>query len=267
LFTSGGVSNLTGVSVANNTAGRIGGGARLNAAIIQRSSFSGNSAASEGGGVQLVNASDVIASIFTGNSANLSGGLVMQGTPDRSQTLRVINSLFYDNHRISSAGAADLRLFDLTIELVNNTFARPGLAGQRSVAFFRSNLTAENNIWNGYLASLTLGQAAAGTTISEDYNLFFNAPLDASVPPGTHGLTADPQFVNPLAANFSLIITSPAIDAGDNNALPPGILTDLANLPRFTDMPGTPNTGVGTPPVDRGALEFSRLVYLPEVLK
>ena len=64
----------------------------------------------------------------------------MQGTSDRSQTLRVINSLFYNNFCISTAGVADMRLFDLNIDLVNNTFARPAVAGQRSVAFFRSNL-------------------------------------------------------------------------------------------------------------------------------
>ena len=54
----------------------------------------------------------------------------MQGTSDRSQTLRVINSLFYDNQCISTAGVADMRLFDLNIDLVNNTFARPAVAGQ-----------------------------------------------------------------------------------------------------------------------------------------
>ncbi len=126
LFTAGGVANLTGATFTGNTAGRFGGGARLNAAIIQRSTFSGNTSASEGGGVLLSNASEVIASIFTGNTSSLSGGVSMQGTSDRSQTLQVINSLFYDNQCISTAGTADMRLFDLTIELVNNTFARPG---------------------------------------------------------------------------------------------------------------------------------------------
>ena len=112
----------------------------------------------------------------------------------------------------------------------------PAVAGQRSVVFFRSNLAAENNIWNEYLTSLLEGQTATGITISEDYNLFFNAPLGATVPPGAHSLTADPQFVDPSAADFSLSSSSPAIDSGDNSALPAGILTDLADQPRFVEI-------------------------------
>ena len=107
-----------------------------------------------------------------------------------------------------------------------------------------------------------------GITISEDYNLFFNAPLGATVPPGAHNLTADPQFVDPLAADFSLRSSSPAIDSGDNSALPAGILTDWADQPRFVDSPGAPNTGVGTPPVDRGAFEYSlKALYLPVIVR
>jgi predicted outer membrane repeat protein len=268
LFTAGGVANLTGVTFTGNTAGRFGGGARLNAAVIQHSTFTANTSASEGGGVLLFNTSEVIASTFTSNTSSLSGGVSMGGPSDRSQTLQVINSLFHDNHCTSPSGVADMRLFDLTIDLVNNTFARPAVVGQTSVAFFRSNLSAENNIWNGYLTSLIEGQTAPGITMSEDYNLLFNAPLGVTVPPGAHNLTTDPQFVNPVAADFSLRSSSPAIDSGDDSALPAGILTDLANQPRFIDSPGAPNTGVGTPPVDRGAFEYSlKALYLPVIVR
>jgi len=190
----------------------------------------------------------------------------MQGTIDRSQTLRVINSLFYDNQRISAAGAADMRLFDLTITLANNTFGRPGAAGQDSVVFFRSNLAAENNIWSGYQTSLLEGQTAMGITLSEDYNLLFNAPLGATLPAGAHNLTGDPQFADPANNNFQPRISSPAIDSGDKSILPADILTDLGNLFRFIDVPGVLNTGAGTPPVDRGAYEFpAARVYIPLV--
>jgi hypothetical protein len=50
---------------------------------------------------------------------------------------------------------------------------------------------------------------------------------------------------------------SPCIDAGDNTAVPVGILTDLDGNSRFVDDPCTPDTGNGTPPVvDMGAYEF-----------
>jgi hypothetical protein len=52
---------------------------------------------------------------------------------------------------------------------------------------------------------------------------------------------------------------SPAIDAGDNPAVPAGIATDIAGDPRFIDDPRTPDTGVPdgvNPIVDMGALEY-----------
>jgi VCBS repeat-containing protein len=52
--------------------------------------------------------------------------------------------------------------------------------------------------------------------------------------------------------------SSPAIDAGDNDALPLDISTDLSGEPRFVDIPSMPDTGNGTPPiVDLGAYEFT----------
>lgn len=61
---------------------------------------------------------------------------------------------------------------------------------------------------------------------------------------------------------------SPAIDSGDSLAVPSdtfdidsdgntteALPLDLAGNPRFIDDPAAPNTGVGTPPIDRGAYE------------
>ena len=66
--------------------------------------------------------------------------------------------------------------------------------------------------------------------------------------------------------------TSPAIDAGDNDALVelvPYVVTDLVGNPRFIDVPTVPDTGDGTPPiVDMGAYEMRwDPVYLPLILK
>ncbi|MBE0686869.1 MAG: DUF11 domain-containing protein, partial [Anaerolineaceae bacterium] len=76
---------------------------------------------------------------------------------------------------------------------------------------------------------------------------------------GTDGggnIVADPLFVDAANGNLRLQLTSLAIDAGDNTALPPGILTDLDSSPRFVDIPTVPDTGSGAPPiVDMGAYE------------
>ncbi|MHC4081423.1 MAG: right-handed parallel beta-helix repeat-containing protein [Planctomycetota bacterium] len=59
--------------------------------------------------------------------------------------------------------------------------------------------------------------------------------------------------------NLRLECDSPAIDAGNNLAVPAGITTDLAGNPRFIDDPRTPDTGMPdgvNPIVDMGALEY-----------
>jgi hypothetical protein len=76
---------------------------------------------------------------------------------------------------------------------------------------------------------------------------------------------ADPQFVDADGAdniagtlddNLRLQLSSPAIDAGNNAAVPITVTTDLDGNERFEDIPTVPDTGNGTPPiVDMGAYE------------
>ncbi|MEE9128415.1 MAG: choice-of-anchor Q domain-containing protein [Phycisphaerales bacterium] len=82
--------------------------------------------------------------------------------------------------------------------------------------------------------------------------------------PGTGNIDADPLFAQPGADDLRLGFGSPCIDAGDNDAVPDGITTDLDGLPRFVDDPDVPDTGNGTPPiVDMGAYEGGNLFNDP----
>ena len=83
--------------------------------------------------------------------------------------------------------------------------------------------------------------------------------------PGEGNIDSDPMFVDANGAddiigteddNVRLMEGSPCIDAGDNLAVPPLILTELDGLLRFADDPNASDTGNGTPPiVDMGAYE------------
>lgn len=75
---------------------------------------------------------------------------------------------------------------------------------------------------------------------------------------GTGNSSADPLFAD---AWGRLMPTSPAIDAGDNLAVPEGVLTDLDGQPRFHEDTGMPTRGIsggagGNNVVDLGAFEF-----------
>jgi predicted outer membrane repeat protein len=87
--------------------------------------------------------------------------------------------------------------------------------------------------------------------------------------PGVGNLDVDPLFVDPGGPDgdvytwqdndYRLAALSPAIDAGDNTAVPPETDIHLDGNPRFHDDPGTPDTGNPdgvNPLVDRGAYEF-----------
>jgi hypothetical protein len=71
---------------------------------------------------------------------------------------------------------------------------------------------------------------------------------------GTGNISADPLFRGyPTDLRLG---AGPAVDSGNNAAVPVGVTTDIAGLPRFFDDPAVPNTGAGTPPiVDMGAHE------------
>jgi hypothetical protein len=89
-------------------------------------------------------------------------------------------------------------------------------------------------------------------------------------------IDADPLFADPDGPDVDpgtwedndhhLSAGSPCIDAADNNAVPPGVTTDLDGNPRFVDDPGTPDCPhapgtCGTPPiVDMGAYEHQPVI-------
>jgi hypothetical protein len=76
---------------------------------------------------------------------------------------------------------------------------------------------------------------------------------------GPGNIDSYPQFVNAADGNFRLLPGSPCIDAGDNFAVPYGVVTDLDGLARFADDPDTDDTGLSDGVlgvVDMGAYEF-----------
>ncbi len=74
---------------------------------------------------------------------------------------------------------------------------------------------------------------------------------------GVGNMCADPCFADPLALNFALRPGSPCIDAGNSDAVPWYVTTDLAGNARFQDDPFTKDFGQGRfPIVDIGAFEF-----------
>jgi len=103
------------------------------------------------------------------------------------------------------------------------------------------------------------GNSTAGGNDPQIYN-GNNTPITFSDVqggfPGFGNIDTDPLFVDADNGDYRLTADSPCIDAGINFAVPQDITTDLDGNPRFLEIPETPDTGYGTPPVvDMGAYE------------
>jgi len=90
---------------------------------------------------------------------------------------------------------------------------------------------------------------------------------DSEIVWGEGIIDSDPLFINLSNGDYHLLNHSPCIDAGDNDAVPSGVISDLDGNPRFIDVPYINDTGNGTPPiVDMGAYEvlYPTTIYVDD---
>jgi hypothetical protein len=177
------------------------------------------------------------------------------------------NAFFFVNQAVLSGGG--MANFDDSISRLTN------------VTFYANHAGSGGGIFNNHSSRPTLTNAILwGNTASAGEQIFDEVanpnPVSFSIVQGGYPGYVDPGtfdekslFANPVRGDLSLRYGSPAIDAGNNDAVPAGVLTDLAGKPRFVDIPGVVDSGLGTPPVvDMGAFEFHfPEIYLPALVK
>ncbi|MFG0285772.1 MAG: right-handed parallel beta-helix repeat-containing protein [Phycisphaerales bacterium JB039] len=218
-------------------------------ALIERCVFRSNRSGG-GGAVQCEgNFAEFIDCQFIDNEAGVGGAILLTGG---SQLF--VNCLFQGNAGSSPGGGAIFGNSGCTPTIVNSTFT--GNSGTGGAWY--SN--------RGSVATIT-GSIMWGNTPDQ----IFVEPFGGADPvvtysdieggwTGTGNIDADPMFVDAGAGDLRLAEGSPCADAGDNTALPAGVLTDLDGLDRFVDDPLAPETGVsggagGESIVDMGAYE------------
>ncbi len=204
---------------------------------------------------------------FIDNYATNHGGAL--ATVYNTDYLTVINCTFSGNRALNNAGGiANLQ----KLKVVNSSFVgNTGNNGGGIVSLSGTQTEIYNTIlWDNQGNDISLqGTAAATVTYSIVAGGFAG---------GTNILTGDPLFADAdgpddvygtLDDDLHLQATSPAIDAGDQTALPADAAdfdgdddtaestpTDFEGADRQIDNPSTPDTGNGTPPVDMGADEY-----------
>ncbi|MBI5612225.1 MAG: hypothetical protein HY942_04020 [Gammaproteobacteria bacterium] len=221
-----------GVSIQANDMANSTGVIQRNRIVMQ--------GADQGSAVDLANGTrlmtvDVIGNIISGTNYD-SGISLFQYAPGGTINARVINNLVTGQNGNVGAPAA-ISVNDsqgtLNFSLINNTLSsnRTGIliSGRSDLGAAMYGTVANNIVANSSQTGIAI-DTDFEPTVTNRYNLFFNNPNNWFTP-GANTLYVDPQFVG--GGDFHLQSTSPAVDVGDNSAIPAGITTDLGGSPRI----------------------------------
>lgn len=183
---------------------------------------------------------------FVGNSATRGGATFVNALQGGHAAPLFVNALWFDNDA-SEGGAIydDARQGgDLDLRLVNVVFARN--QAERGAAMLsngaeggRDSVRVSNSIFWGNVVGADAHVINHFATLVIDHSLIEGGL--GSIGHGGSGSTIDagsniqddPLFDDPDGGNLRLRMGSPAIDHGDNGALPAGITVDLDRAPRI----------------------------------
>jgi parallel beta-helix repeat protein len=231
IYNSSSSPTLANCTFTGNTAVRFGAGMynTESSPTLTNCTFTGNTATSGGGMYNVLSSSTLANCTFTGNTATSGGGMYNSLS---SPTLA--NCTFTGNTTTSGGG------------MYNFGSSSPTLTN--CIVWGIGSTPIKNS---SGIPTITYSDIEGGYAGSRNFNadpLFVRNPS-----PGADGKwgTVDDDY-----GDLRLQLTSPCIDAGKNAAVPAGLTTDLAGMPRFLDVPTKADTGSGTAPiVDMGAYE------------
>jgi hypothetical protein len=242
---------VTYCTFSGNSAGRWGGGMYNDSSspVVTNCTFNGNTAYTGAGMFNQTSGPMLNMCTFSGNSAGGSGGGMFNYT---TSSPTVTNCAFSDNSADWNGGGM-ANVESSTPTVTNCTFS--GNAAQNT----GGGIDNENN------SSPTVTNCILwGDTPNEIYNnsstpIVTYSDVEGGTSESWFGagcIDTDPLFVDAAGGNWRLSDWSPCVDAGNNNDVPGGVMTDLDGNPRFVDDTGAADTGAGTAPiVDMGAFE------------
>jgi hypothetical protein len=190
--------------------------------------------------------------VFTGNSTNQNGAAIFSNPGGASfMQVRIEGCQFRHN---TSSGPTFATCYDGAGDLiVDNITAADNSAG-RAISAAGTFVNVYNSIIRGPVGA---AQPMVWTFNTQPTNVSY-CNLEGATQAHwvmDHIQSAEPVFSNRPDGDFRLLFGSPCIDAGNNTLVPATLTMDLAGGARLSDDAFTPNTGVGSPPVDIGAFE------------
>ena len=241
----------------------------LGALVLSKSTVKNNLAEDAGGGAYVLTGTFWSTSVrWEGNLAKQEGGAFFT-TSTSSGMVRMANDVFFANQ--ATLGGA--------VYVAGSQFVH-GTAILDDCTMASNSASVGASIYADTAAAQPAAVAVANSILWHDdpanpVNVFGTGPTVAVVYscvkggfPHITNISTDPVFVDRANGDLRLLVTSPCIDAGNTNLLPPDytdidadgdfgepLPLDMRGARRTTNNPNVPNTGVGTPPVDMGAYE------------
>ncbi len=237
---SGNYVTLRDCSIKSNHTYAKGGGIlyRGTSLTVEGCSFEGNQALAKGGGIY-VNASSVsiVNSVFHNNHSGDGGGAV---SLEDASDVNIVRNLIYENSTSDDNGGVVYIEDSYSVSVVNNTIVSNTASSLgsgitmtgRNSADIRNNIVAFNHGGAGV-------RAASDRDIRLEYNDVYGHSMEdfSGLGPGTGCISADP-LCDISQGSFTLLPTSPCIDAGDpdpNHDDPDGSRNDIGAIPvQFT---------------------------------
>ena len=253
----GGMANInssptvTNCTFIDNLAGLFGGGmVNLNSSpTVTNCTFTGNWSNHGGGAMTNGSGSAVVTDCtFTGNTALTNGGGMQNG----SLSSTIVTNCTFSGNTAAEAGGGMANFSSSCPTVINCTFTQNSGGVFAGGGIFNDGFNSSVTLvvlncvlWDNFEHQIREVGENSDTTV-----LYSNIQ---SGWPGLGNINALPMFVDPDNGDLRLQPGSPCIDAGDNTAVPKGVLRDLDGHPRFVD---DACSGHGGPVVDIGAHEF-----------
>jgi len=274
-MSNGSQPQIVGCTFDQNHAGWRGGGVvcYTSTPTIRDCTFTGNTA-KNGAGLWIADQSPAVITNcrFFGNMGEWGGAGVFVTD---SSTPVLTNCVFSGNTSTDGYGATAEQWAGAAATFVNCTASNNaaqwgggGIWNDASTATIKNCIFWQNTDPSGSTESSQITNWN-GSSSTVNYSIIHGLTGGLG---GTGNLGSNPQFTDPDGAdnvvgtiddNLRPLRGSPAIDSGQNAAVPVGVTTDVAGNPRFANDPCAADTGVGTPPiVDRGAYEFIPLAAI-----
>jgi len=191
--------------------------------------------------------------LFRGNTASRAGALELFS----SSSIVIDNCVFVDNIATGSSGGGAIWLGSGGGARVRNSTLVGNSATNQANGGIRNQGVGNFRVFNSILWD---NSGPGGTTTPENQvnagTLVFHSLVQGGFA-GTGNVSGDPLFVDAAGLDFTLGAGSPGVDAGDNTQTFNAATTDFAGNPRFADVLGVTDTGIGPAPVvDMGAYEL-----------